>query len=147
MKPGDQPEQVEDERILELEDSLFKTIVVHLILSKDTERAVELVAKRFKVKPPRLGIGHTKGKKIALAVYSVTANTILFSEQQYYFDPFVALHEMYHCIRSKSGNHRGTEKNADRFAIDYISEYRKSVAALNMQNKLANTDAFPSNVD
>jgi hypothetical protein len=118
-----------DEEILSLDDSRFKAAVVHLILSKDTERAVELVSQRYKVRVPSLGIGPTKGKKVALAVYAVSANAILFSDQEYFFDPFVVLHEMYHCIRSKSGSHRGTEKNADRFALDFIEQYQRHVAA------------------
>ena len=117
--------EFEDEDLLELNDSKFKVAIVQLILSKDTEKAVELVSKKYKVRAPTLGIGSTKGKKIALAVYSVSANSILFSEQEHFFDPFVVLHEMYHCIRSKSGSHRGTEKNADRFALDFIEEYQK----------------------
>ena len=98
-----------------------------MILTKDTEKAVELLSEKFRVRPPSLGIGHTKGKKTALAVYSVVANTISFSDQDQFFDPFVVLHEMYHCIRSRSGNHRGTEKNADKFALDYIAEYNKRI--------------------
>jgi hypothetical protein len=120
---------LDEEEILSLDDSKFKAAVVQMILSKETEKAVGLVSKRFKVREPSLGIGPTKGKKIALAVYSVTANSILFSDQEYFFDPFVVLHEMYHCIRSRSGSHRGTEKNADRFALDFIEEYQKQVSA------------------
>lgn len=125
---------MEDADILALDDSQFKAAIVQLILSKDTEKAVELVSKRFKVRTPSLGIGPTKGKKIALAVYSVPANSILFSDQEYFFDPFVVLHEMYHCIRSKLGSHKGTEKNADRFALDFIEEYKIHVSrAINFQ--------------
>lgn len=92
------------------------------------------MSRRYKVRTPSLGIGPTKGKKVALAVYSVSANSILFSDQEYFFDPFVVLHEMYHCIRSKSGSHRGTEKNADKFAIDFISEYQRQISrAINFQ--------------
>jgi hypothetical protein len=108
-----------------LDERRFKSLIVQLILSKDTEKAVELVSKKFGVKAPKLGIGMTKGKKRALAVYSVAANSIMFSDQDQFFDPFVVLHEMYHCVRSRSGSHRGTEKNADRFAIDYIQEYNR----------------------
>jgi hypothetical protein len=108
-----------------LDDQRFKSLVVHLILSKDTEKAIELVSKKHGVKAPKLGIGMTKGKKRALAVYSVAANSIQFADQDQFFDPFVVLHEMYHCVRSRSGSHRGTERNADRFAIDYIQEYNK----------------------
>jgi hypothetical protein len=116
------------EEILSLPDPQFKARIVQLILSKQTETAVELVSKRYKVRTPRLGVGPTKGKKIALAVYSVQANSILFSDQEHYFDPFVILHEMYHCIRSASGSHRGTEKNADRFALDYIAAFKMQFA-------------------
>ena len=116
--------------ILALDESSFKAYVVALILSKDTEKAVELLSRKFKVRVPSLGIGHTKGKKTALAVYSVVANTISFSDQDQFFNPFVVLHEMYHCIRSTSGNHRGTEKNADRFALSYIDEFNKRVNQL-----------------
>jgi len=115
--------------ILALDGSRFKAAIVGLILTKDTETAVEVLSRKFKVRPPKLEIGHTKGKKIALAVYSVPANSIAFSNQDHFFNPFIVLHEMYHCIRSKSGHHRGTEKNADRFALDYIENYRRMEAS------------------
>lgn len=117
--------QAASEDILSLDESRFKATIVSMILSKDTEKAIELISRRFKVRAPTLGIGPTKGKKKALAVYSVAANAIMFRDQESFFDPFVVLHEMYHCIRSTSGNHRGTEKNADRFALEYLMEYRK----------------------
>ncbi|MDA4111568.1 MAG: hypothetical protein OK439_03455 [Thaumarchaeota archaeon] len=116
--------------ILSLDEASFKATIVQLILLKDTEKAVELVSRKFKVRAPSLGIGHTKGKKTALAVYSVAANTISFSDQDQYFNPFVVLHEMYHCVRSTSGHHRGTERNADKFALDYIEEFNKKLIAL-----------------
>lgn len=119
--------KAKNEDIMALDESSFKAAVIQLILSKDTEKAVELLSQKFRVRPPSLGIGHTKGKKTALAVYSVVANTISFSDQDQFFDPFVVLHEMYHCIRSRSGHHRGTEKNADKFALEYITEYNKRI--------------------
>jgi hypothetical protein len=117
--------QESDEDFLELDGALFKSAIVGLILSKKTETAVRLVSRKFRVRPPVLQIGHTKGKKIALAVYSVAANSISFADQEHFFNPFVVLHEMYHCIRSTSGRHRGTERNADRFALDFIENYRR----------------------
>jgi hypothetical protein len=112
------------DNILTLDEPRFKTAIVILILTKDTETAVEILSQKYKVRAPKLEIGHTKGKKIALAVYSVDANSISFADQEHFFNPFVVLHEMYHCIRSRSGHHRGTEKNADRFAMDFIENYR-----------------------
>jgi hypothetical protein len=107
-------------------DLMFKVLVVHTILSKDTEKAVELVCRKHNVKSPSLRIGGVpKGHKRALAVYSVASNSIAFRDQDQFFSPFVVLHELYHCIRSKSGSHRGTEKNADRFATSFIEEYNR----------------------
>ncbi len=123
----DKDKEIPNENILSLNESNFKAAIVSIILSKDTEKAVELLSNRFKVRTPKLGIGPTKGKKKALAVYSVAANTILFRDQESFFDPFVVLHEMYHCIRSTSGNHKGTEKNADRFALEFLAEYNRNV--------------------
>jgi hypothetical protein len=130
---------------LALDEPAFKASIVGLILSKDTENAVKLVSQKFKVRTPSLGIGHTKGHKTALAVYSVVANTISFSDQDQFFNPFVVLHEMYHCIRSRSGSHRGTEKNADRFALSYIEEFNKRLIELGFVHPL-NT-AVTMNVD
>ncbi|MDG6906179.1 MAG: hypothetical protein JRN20_10390 [Nitrososphaerota archaeon] len=121
---------MEDKEVLTLPMPQFKAAVVQLILSRETERAVDIVSKKYGTRTPNLGIGATKGRKVALAVYSVSANSILFSDQNHFFDPFVVLHEMYHCIRSKSGSHRGTEKNADRFALDFIMEYQRHVTSV-----------------
>lgn len=107
------------------EEKKFKAYVVYLILTKETERAVELVSKKHNVRVPRLSIGISKGKKKALGVYSVESNAISFKDQVQFFNPFVVLHEMYHCVRSTSGSHRGTERNADRFALDYIASYNE----------------------
>ena len=111
------------------DEKRFKAYVVYLILSRDTEKAVELVSRKHDVRIPKLSIGIAKGKKRALGVYSVEGNAISFKDQDQFFDPFVVLHEMYHCIRSRSGSHRGNEKNADRFALDYISVYNEFVRA------------------
>jgi hypothetical protein len=40
-------------------------------------------------------------------------------------DPFLILHEFYHHLRSVSGRHLGTERYANRFAREYIEEYRR----------------------
>jgi hypothetical protein len=41
-------------------------------------------------------------------------------------NPFVIIHEFYHHLRSKAVDkmHRGTEKNADKFAIEFIEAYK-----------------------
>jgi predicted metallopeptidase len=111
---------------LQLNEEMFKVYIVHLILSKETEKAVELVCKKNRVSSPSLRIGGVpKGHKKALGVYSVASNSVAFRDQDQFFNPFVVLHELYHCVRSKSGAHRGTEKNADKFAISFIESYNK----------------------
>lgn len=119
---------------LSFDEKMFKVYVIHAILSKDTEKAVELVCKRNHVSVPSLRIGGVpKGHKKALAVYSVASNSIAFRDQDQFFDPFVVLHELYHCIRSKSGSHKGTEKNADRFAVSFIEDYNHFAKSLSEQ--------------
>jgi len=128
--------------ILALDEARFKAAIVGLILAKDTETAVDLLSRKFRVRAPSLEIGHTKGKKMALAVYSVSSNSIAFADQEHFFNPFVVLHEMYHCLRSRSGNHRGTERNADKFALEYIEDYRKFESASNFD-----LSSIPTSVD
>jgi len=68
---------------------------------------------------------HSKG---VLAVYSADRQEIRAVSQEYLYDPFVMLHEFYHHLRQFAGQHRGTEKNADRFALDYIAAYKRVAA-------------------
>jgi hypothetical protein len=71
-----------------------------------------------------LRVGTVKGRrKTALAVYVHEKNTIYASNSDMLYNPFVILHEFYHHIRSKSGEHKGTEKNADAFAIEFMKSY------------------------
>lgn len=92
-------------------DDTVKSKVVSLILRKKPEKALEILAKLYKVKNPKLRVGTVKKhRKTALAVYVYKDNTIYASNSDILCDPFVILHEFYHHIRSKSGEHRGTEK-------------------------------------
>jgi hypothetical protein len=80
---------------------------------------------------PKLGVGTTKGhSKGVLAVYSANRKEILAVSQEYFYDPFTMLHEFYHHLRYFAGHHRGTEKNADRFALDYIAAYRRVASGM-----------------
>ena len=126
---------------LALNDEMFKVYVVHTILSKETEKAVELVCKRNRVTAPSLRIGGVpKGHKKALGVYSVASNSIAFRDQDQFFNPFVVLHELYHCIRSKSGAHKGTEKNAGKFALSFIDTYNKFAKSVSAKISTAALD-------
>ncbi len=90
------------------------------------ERALEVLCEYYHLDVPKLGVGTTKGhSKGVLAVYSPDRKEILAVSQEYLYDPFVMLHEFYHHLRQFAGQHRGTEKNADRFALDYIAAYKR----------------------
>ena len=110
----------------------FKSTIVLLILNKQTEQALELLSKNYQVDVPSLKIGLPKGHKNKVyGTYSTKNQTICLLNSDMLGNPFVVLHEFYHHLRSKAVDkqHRGTEKNADKFAINYIKEYQ--IAAKN----------------
>jgi hypothetical protein len=107
-------------------DRRFKAEIVAMILDSKTEAALEMLCGRYRVSVPRLGVGVLEGRtKGVAAVYSLERKEILAARREYLYDPFVMIHEFYHHLRSISGKHRGTEKQADRFALDFIDAYRE----------------------
>jgi len=103
-----------------------KATIVQLILNKQTEEAIELLAKMFGVKTPKLKVGLPKGhRKNVYGCYTNTTETINLLDSDIIGNPFVILHEFYHHLRSRSidKQHRGTERNADKFAIEFLQEY------------------------
>ncbi|MGA3289600.1 MAG: hypothetical protein ABSD42_05115 [Candidatus Bathyarchaeia archaeon] len=105
----------------------FKPLVVWLILNGKPEEALTLLAKSYKVNVPKLKVGLPKGHKIkAFGCYTSGNETISVLNSDVLVNPFVILHEFYHHLRSKAVDkmHRGTEKNADKFAIEFIEAYR-----------------------
>ena len=108
-----------------------KAAVVALILDSKPEEAIDALSKWYRVSRPRLGVGVVEGKtKGVAAVYSQRRKEILAARREFLYDPFVMIHEFYHHLRSTSGHHRGTEKQADRFALEFIMAYRRLSAAL-----------------
>jgi len=122
--------------VAEEPDDRFKAVVVSMILDSKPEAALETLSRRYRVDTPRLGVGvfkrHSKGVR---AVYAPDRKEILAAKREFLYDPFVILHEFYHHIRSAGGKHRGTEKNADRFAVEYIRAFNRVVALLGESNK------------
>ena len=107
----------------------MKAVVVALILDSKTEEAIDALSKWYKVSRPKLGIGVVEGKtKGVAAVYSQKRKEILAARREFLYDPFVMIHEFYHHLRSVGGRHRGTEKQADRFALDFIAAYNRTAA-------------------
>ena len=105
----------------------FKAAIVSLILNGKTEEALTLLSKNYKVNTPKLKVGLPKGHKVkACGCYSSQKETISVLNSDVIVNPFVIIHEFYHHLRSKSVDrmHKGTEKGADKFALDFIAEYQ-----------------------
>lgn len=117
--------------MVEEPDDRFKAVVVSTILDSKPEKALEMLSRRYRVDIPKLGVGvfkrHSKGVR---AVYSADRKEILAAKREFFYDPFVILHEFYHHLRSVGGAHRGTEKNADKFAMGYIEAFNRTVAEM-----------------
>jgi hypothetical protein len=108
----------------------FKVYVVWLILSNKPEEALELLAKHYQVNIPDLKVGLPKKHKIkAFGCYTAKNETISVQNSDILANPFVIIHEFYHHLRSKAVDrkHRGTEKNADKFALSFINDYQNAV--------------------
>jgi hypothetical protein len=104
-----------------------KPHVVALILSGKTEEALELLAEEYHVTVPSLKVGLPKKHKIkSYGCYTPKNQTISVLNSDVLINPFVILHEFYHHLRSKAVDrmHRGTEVNADKFALDFLREYQ-----------------------
>ena len=98
-----------------------------MILDSKTEEAIGVLSKWYRVSVPRLGVGVIEGRtKGVAAVYSQRRKEILAAKREYLYDPFVMIHEFYHHLRSVGGRHRGTEKQADKFALGFIEAYRRA---------------------
>lgn len=103
----------------------MRAYVVALILDSKPEEAIRVLSRWYRVAEPKLGVGVVEGKtKGVAAVYSQRRKEILAARREFLYDPFVMIHEFYHHLRSVSGKHRGTEKQADKFALEFIRAYR-----------------------
>jgi Zn-dependent peptidase ImmA (M78 family) len=113
------------------ETSFSKALVVWLILNQQVEEALGLLANEYKVDVPRLKVGLPKGhKKKSFGVYQSRDEIISVLNSDVLSNPFVILHEFYHHLRSKAVDkqHRGTEKNADEFALNFLTEFQTATA-------------------
>jgi len=109
------------------ENNLNKPQIVRLILNKDPEQALVMLAEFYEVTVPNLRVGLPKGhRKTVFGCYTHNNQTISVLDSDTLANPFVILHEFYHHLRSKSVDrqHRGTEKNANKFATEFLLEYQ-----------------------
>jgi hypothetical protein len=110
----------------------FKAYIVWLIASGKPEEALQLLAKHYKVNEPKLKVGLPRKHKItAYGCYTAKDQTISVLNSDVLINPFVVLHEFYHHLRSKAVDrvHRGTEGNADKFALVFLIAYQSAAKA------------------
>ena len=109
-----------------LDVTKFKALVVRLLLSGKTEEALEQLASFYRTSTPKIKVGLPKGhRKKTLACYTARDKTIAVLNSDALMDPFTVLHEFYHHVRFRLGGlHRGTERNADEFARNFIESYK-----------------------
>jgi Zn-dependent peptidase ImmA (M78 family) len=111
----------------------FKQLIVSLILNGQTEKALHLLAENYKVATPKLKVGLPKGHKTkAFGCYTPKNATIFLKNSDIIKNPFIILHEFYHHLRTSiDKKHRGTEKNANKFAREFIETYQSSIVQQN----------------
>jgi hypothetical protein len=120
-------------------DSLAKAKVVEMILNKNTEEALQILSKFYKVDTPQIVVGTIKGKrKTVYAVYVQRESRIYCINSDIFYNPFIVLHEFYHHIRTKGGVHRGSEKHANMYAKSFIISYNKIIEQIIEQNQINN---------
>jgi hypothetical protein len=117
---------------------------VSTILDSNPDLALDLLCEYYRVERPRLRIGVVKGRtKGVQAVYSARRKEILAARREFLYDPFTILHEFYHHLRYFGDDHRGTEKYADKFAIDFIIAYNAVVARMLAERKKTELGSDP----
>lgn len=121
---------------ISVSDLLFKAKVVNLILSKDTEKALELLGQHYRVMKPKLRVGMPKRHSRKVACYVAKKRTIHVSGREILNNPRVILHEFYHHLRNFTDAQKGIEKYADRFAANYLEAYRMIAASYNFTTKI-----------
>ncbi len=107
----------------------FKAKVVSLILSKDTEKALELLSQHYRIAKPKLKVGMPKRHSKKLACYVAKKRTIHVSGREILHNPRVILHEFYHHLRNFTDAQRGVEKYAEKFAENYLEAYKMITAS------------------
>jgi hypothetical protein len=111
-----------------LPDDITKAKIVHMILNKKTEEALQNLSEFYNVTVPKIVVGTIKGKRRTVyAVYVQKETKIHVINSDIFYNPFIILHEFYHHIRTRAGVHRGSEKHANMYAQSFIDSYKRLV--------------------
>ena len=109
-------------------DDLTKAKIVSMILNKKTEEAIQNLSKFYGISPPEIVVGTVKGKrKTVYAIYVQKERKIYAINSDVFYNPFIVLHEFYHHMRTRGGIHRGSEKNANMYARNFINAYNRII--------------------
>ena len=109
-------------------DDLNKAKIVSMILNKRTEEALQLLSKFYGMTPPEIVVGTVKGKrKTVYAIYVQKESKIYAINSDVFYNPFIVLHEFYYHMRTRGGIHRGSEKNANMYARNFINAYNRII--------------------
>jgi hypothetical protein len=109
-------------------DDLNKAKIVSMILNKRTEEALQHLSKFYGMTPPEIVVGTVKGKrKTVYAIYVQKESKIYAINSDVFYNPFIVLHEFYHHMRTRGGIHRGSEKNANMYARNFIGAYNRII--------------------
>lgn len=108
---------------------MFKAAIVWLIANGKTEEALKKLAQHYNVEVPKLRVGLPKGHKTRIqGCYDPKSNTISVLDSDVLKQPFTILHEFYHHTRTGlDARHRGTEKYANEFAMEFIQAYKSLI--------------------
>jgi len=109
---------------MSINENLFKTKIVQLILIKEPFEAIEALSRHYTIEVPCLKVGMPKECSKKIGCYVAKTKTIHVMNQEKLEEPFVILHEFYHHLRTQDGKHRGTEKHADKFAEGFIEVFK-----------------------
>lgn len=107
------------------DESSFKRGVVELILTGKPEEALELLSHHYGVETPQLRVGMPRSHRKHAGCYVAGRKTVYVANRDNLYNPYVVLHEFYHHLRTRRGEHRGTEKHAESFAKEYLEAYQK----------------------
>src|SRR5207245_10118054 len=93
-----------------LDERQFQDRIVQLIsIEKRPEGALELLSKHYRVEMPALRIGLPRGEKRPLGCYVHGEKTIYISIQEYHYDTYVLINEVYYHLRRVVVKRDGTE--------------------------------------
>ena len=117
-------------------DDITKAKIVHMILNRNTEEALQKLSKFYNVTPPEIVVGTIKGKRRTVyAVYVQKERRIYVINSDIFYNPFIVLHEFYHHIRTRAGVHRGSEKHANMYAQSFVDSYKRLVEQMRDKKK------------